>query len=165
MYQLLNQFPAAFQYNKHLLKFLAVEVYTCKFSNFIFNHDWERRKFEEEQKVSLKETVSIWTYINDNCQRFLNPAFHKKDGVLNVKYHITYLKFWEEYFLSWYEHTDINSEIPKSDPFDDLANGCVKKYALKREIIKLAKQGREAEKRYAESKKKISEAKKKMAPS
>ncbi|CAI2384432.1 unnamed protein product [Moneuplotes crassus] len=128
LYQLLNQYPLAFQYNKYLLKFLAVEVYTCKFGSFIFNNDWSRKKFEKDIGVKLRDTVSIWTYVNDNCQQFLNPLYEMESGILNPHYHTPYLKFWSEYFFSWHDHTGKDLEVKKPDPYNDLLSIIMDQY-------------------------------------
>ena len=62
VYQMLEQFPSSFQFNKKLLEFLAKEVYTCQYATFIFDNEWQRHHNE----IKMKECVSVWTYVNDN---------------------------------------------------------------------------------------------------
>jgi hypothetical protein len=35
LYQIMDQFPCAFQYNTRILKFIAQQIYTCKFGTFL----------------------------------------------------------------------------------------------------------------------------------
>lgn len=121
IYQLICQFPTAFQYNKHLLKFLATQVYTCKFGTFLFDHEWGRKKFEEATELKLTETVSIWTYVNDNCGQYLNPLYSKESDILSPHIHQSDLRFWREYFLSWHEHSSPHSGMKMSDPEGDVS--------------------------------------------
>lgn len=89
-----------------MLLFLATEVYSCKFGTFLYNTERERSLYHLKEK-----TVSIWTYINNNKQRFLNLAYQeeKQDSLENIpitNYHE--LKVWQELFL---KYTDLNNII------------------------------------------------------
>lgn len=101
VFQLINQFPTAFQFNEKLLLFLAHHVYTCKFDTFLFDN--ERTRFNQEQ---LKQpTTSIWTFINDNCYDFLNPFYSApKEGKTTILRPITdtlSFTFWRNHFWQW----------------------------------------------------------------
>ena len=78
IYQIVKQFPTSFQFNVELLTFLAHEVYTCRFGTFLF--DWEG---EREEMMVRKKTVSIWSYVNINLLKFLNP-FYQKDQDISI---------------------------------------------------------------------------------
>ena len=78
IYQLIDQFPTAFQFNTKLLLFLAHHVYTCRFGTFL--GDCERARFKEGN-VKHKLT-SIWTYINDNVYDFINPFYSYSNDLI-----------------------------------------------------------------------------------
>ena len=82
-FQLIEQFPTVFQFNKHLLSFLSVHLYTCKFGTFLLDNDWSR---EHQGFIPKKETVSIWTYVNDHCSEFLNPFYKPTSERLEIVY-------------------------------------------------------------------------------
>lgn len=54
-----------------LLLLIADEIYSCRFGTFLMNCEQERR----EQKLDSK-TVSIWSYIDANEQRYRNPFYN-----------------------------------------------------------------------------------------
>lgn len=56
---------------------------------------------------NLKErSISIWTYVNDNYEKFLNPFYEKYNKRLEIKADYITLHFWKEYFLQWTEFSD-----------------------------------------------------------
>lgn len=120
VYQIVKQFPTAFQFNVNLLHFLAHEVYTCKFGTFLFDCESERVEMNVRKK-----TVSIWTYVNKNIMEFINP-FYQKDvnhgGYFGITDAFNYniiipmtddisITLFQEHFLKWnYDHQQQLSE-------------------------------------------------------
>jgi myotubularin-related protein 1/2 len=97
VYQLINQFPTAFEFNEECLVFIMDNVYSCRFGTFLFNHVKDRK----EKKV-FSDTVSIWTYILNEKEKFLNP-FYDPDKMNN---HILFpdlknasIVLWNGYWL------------------------------------------------------------------
>lgn len=43
IYQLMNQFPMAFEFNNTFLLFLSHHLYTCKYGTFLCNNDYQRK--------------------------------------------------------------------------------------------------------------------------
>ncbi len=54
--------------------------------------------------------------------------YREESGVIDPKVHISLLKFWEEHFLSWYEHSGEGSGPKTSDPYNDMARSYVEHY-------------------------------------
>ena len=100
-YQLINQFPCAFEFNNNLLWFLAHHVYTWKFGTFLL----DTQKYRYQNKLKEK-TTSIWTYVNDNFTKFLNPFYSKYDKILEFKAEYISITPWKEYFLQWTSHSE-----------------------------------------------------------
>lgn len=73
----------------------------------------DTQKYRCQNRLS-KRTVSIWTYINDNAERFANPYFSPADGVLKLKPEFISLRLWREHFLQW---TDLSRPADDQDGF------------------------------------------------
>ena len=56
------QFPFSF------LLVILKHLYSCRFGTFLFNSERERR-----EKNLKDRTVSLWSYINTNVERFIIP--------------------------------------------------------------------------------------------
>jgi hypothetical protein len=67
VFHIWQQFPQEFEFDKKLLLFLAEQSYSCIFGNFLFNNEQEALK-----KGKLKNTISIWTFVNQNRKSFTN---------------------------------------------------------------------------------------------
>lgn len=73
------------------------EVYSCRFGTFLFNNEKQR------EDARLKETTtSIWSYVLDNRNLFLNSNF----STVNVPLRTTQplkVKIWIDYYCkhSW----------------------------------------------------------------
>ncbi len=92
IYQLMSQNYTKFQFNFNLISFLAEEVFYGKYGTFLFNNDREREEYNEENK-----TLSIWNYIKDNEDKFINKLYDPNDNrglIINMKK----IKLWREYF-------------------------------------------------------------------
>jgi len=104
VFQYLNQFPTAFEFNQQLLVTIADEAYTCRFGNFLFNSEQEA----EEAKVREK-TQSLWSFVLSNVKDFTNPLYIKRDQVLVPIVNSRKLVVWKEYCYRW------NPELKKND--------------------------------------------------
>ncbi len=69
VWQLQNQFPAAFEFNGRMLLDLAHHVYSCRFGTFLGDCDAQRTEALRSQ------TLSLWAYIDGNASRYVNPFF------------------------------------------------------------------------------------------
>ena len=92
IYQLMRQNYNKFQFNFDLILFLAEEIFSGKYGTFLFNNDKEREEYDEGNK-----TISIWNYIKENENKFINKIYNPDDDrslIMNYK-NVT---LWKEYF-------------------------------------------------------------------
>jgi protein tyrosine/serine phosphatase len=92
IYQIMEQNYTKFQFNFNLLTFLAEEVYAGKYGTFLFNNEKEREIYDAENK-----TLSIWNYVKENEDTFINYIYDPEDDgqiVINYKR----VKLWSDYF-------------------------------------------------------------------
>ena len=79
-----------------LLLFLTHHSVSCLYGTFLFNNEKERKTYK------FTETVSIWTDVIENIDKFKNPFYDKNsETVLNVNFSPLKIRFWEEYFLKY----------------------------------------------------------------
>jgi hypothetical protein len=92
IYQIMEQNYTKFQFNFKLLTFLAEEVYAGKYGTFLFNNEKEREMYDAENK-----TLSIWNYVKENEDNFINYIYDPEDnGQLAISY--KRVKLWSDYF-------------------------------------------------------------------
>jgi len=92
IYQIMEQNYTKFQFNFNLLTFLAEEVYAGKYGTFLFNNEKEREIYDAENK-----TLSIWNYVKENEETFINYIYEPEDdGQLVINY--KRVKLWSDYF-------------------------------------------------------------------
>ena len=95
VYQLMEQNYTKFQFNSNLILFLAEELYSGKYGTFLFNNDKEREIYDEENK-----TVSVWNYIKENENKFINNIYDPEDdGELLINFKT--IKIWKDYFYKF----------------------------------------------------------------
>ena len=78
VYQLLNQFPTQFEFNENYLIELYDMLTSGKFGTFLGNNEKDRIR----QKLS-ERTFSIWGYLWDNINKFMNPYFEPGQEISN----------------------------------------------------------------------------------
>jgi hypothetical protein len=101
VYQLVAQFPAAFEFNARTLLLVAHHAYSCRFGNFLFDCERERA----EARLSAR-TPSLWGYLlhPDRVAACLNPAYDPSAGDVLLPHPSTVLRhvtLWSEWFLRW----------------------------------------------------------------
>jgi myotubularin-related protein 1/2 len=97
VWQYISEFPTAFEFNINLLKTLLDEVYSCRFGSFLFNNEKQR------EEARLKETTtSIWSYVFDNREQFLNSNYYSVSAPLRTTQPLK-VKIWIDYYCkhSW----------------------------------------------------------------
>lgn len=72
IYQIMQQYPTAFEFNETLLLAINDHVYSGKFGTFLF--DCEAKRFDFHAK---DRTLSLWSFINDpvRVNDFINPNY------------------------------------------------------------------------------------------
>ena len=124
LYQLMKQNYTKFRFNFNLILFLAEELYSGRQGTFLFNNDKEREEFNADSK-----TVSIWNYIKENENKFINIIYDPEDDgelIINLKT----IKIWKDYFY----------KFEKEDSKDYVLDECEKILKKEKNIMeKLAK--------------------------
>ncbi|XP_066574362.1 myotubularin-related protein 7 isoform X2 [Amia ocellicauda] len=93
VWQLMEQFPCAFEYNERFLIHIHNHIYSCQYGNFMCNSQKERRD------VRIRErTHSLWTHLWRNRADFMNPLYRadhsQTQGVLRPVTAPYCFKFW-----------------------------------------------------------------------
>ncbi|KAJ3434319.1 myotubularin-related [Anaeramoeba flamelloides] len=108
VFQCVNQFPTAFEFNEDFLIFILENLFSLRFGTFLFNNDQERKI----KKLSTN-TYSLWTYVNQNRKQFMNPYYQKKIIPIYPEYKIRNLIFWDNYYMKYF----LPSELEKRKSF------------------------------------------------
>lgn len=134
VYQMLVQFPSSFQFNEQFLLVIMEHLYSCRFGTFLFNTDRERK-----EKSVRDRTVSLWSYINTDPDRFINPLFDQSISELVLYPDPSYrkLKMWDKYFYDWYYRLESNSPVRASRESSTTAEIAA---SLKAKVSKLQQQ-------------------------
>ncbi|KTF82043.1 hypothetical protein cypCar_00012218 [Cyprinus carpio] len=97
VWQMMRQFPAAFEFNELFLITILDHLYSCLFGTFLYNSDQER-------EVNSK-TVSLWSYINSQTEDFTNPFYvNYENHVLYPLASLRHLELWVGYYVRWNPH-------------------------------------------------------------
>lgn len=96
VWQIMQQYPHAFEFSEELLITLMEHAYSGRFGNFLLNSNKER----EEHKLH-EISPSIWTYILTNVSAFKNPFYQpeKEPSVLFPVADVKNLHLWKTYYL------------------------------------------------------------------
>ncbi|KAK0424535.1 hypothetical protein QR680_008714 [Steinernema hermaphroditum] len=97
VWQLFNQFNPMFEFNVHFLITVLDELYACRFGTFLFNN--EKQRFAENN--AKQNTLSLWSYIDENRMEFLNPNYLSCPNTIDVirpTRNIMRMKLWNEYY-------------------------------------------------------------------
>uniref|UniRef100_A0A8C2N7N4 Myotubularin n=1 Tax=Cricetulus griseus TaxID=10029 RepID=A0A8C2N7N4_CRIGR len=90
-------FPTAFEFNECFLITILDHLYSCRFGTFLFNCESAR----ERQKLT-ERTVSVWSLINSNKDKFKNPFYTKEiNRVLYPVASMRHLELWVNYYIRW----------------------------------------------------------------
>ena len=100
VWQLTHQFSFSFEFNEDFLMIILDHLYSCLFGTFLYNSDKERK-----QNDLRKCTQSIWSFVNQNRERYLNPLFNPEtDGqsqTLMPDASLRFMKLWTGYYCRW----------------------------------------------------------------
>jgi len=96
-FQLLQQFPSAFEFNEKLLVTIADSLYSCQYGTFLLNSD----KLRYEMKIS-EYTMSAWTPILRERNLYLNPSYNEKsEKILIPNNSSRHIKLWKNYYCRY----------------------------------------------------------------
>ncbi|XP_078513114.1 phosphatidylinositol-3,5-bisphosphate 3-phosphatase MTMR2 [Lissotriton helveticus] len=97
VWQMTRQFPSAFEFNEYFLITILDHLYSCLFGTFLSNSEQQRVK-----EGFLKETVSLWSFINSQPEDFMNPLYVSySDHVLYPVASMRHLELWTGYYVRW----------------------------------------------------------------
>ena len=103
VWQVLSQFSHAFEFNEQFLTFLLDHLYSCLFGTFLYNSDKER-----SQNDIKKHTQSLWSFVNQKRDMFLNPLYNPNPTNEEGRNHVIFpdssprhMRFWSGYYCRW----------------------------------------------------------------
>ncbi|XP_036417299.1 myotubularin-related protein 1a isoform X1 [Colossoma macropomum] len=97
VWQMMRQFPSAFEFNELLLITILDHLYSCLFGTFLYSSEQERMEKEVQSK-----TVSLWSYINSQPEDFTNPFYvDYENHVLYPLASLRHLELWVGYYVRW----------------------------------------------------------------
>ncbi|KAJ7373757.1 hypothetical protein OS493_011366 [Desmophyllum pertusum] len=98
VWQIVQQFPSAFEFNPLYLVRIAEQVNSQWFGNFLCNN------MSERQKLSVSTlTVSLWAQLKADEDNFRNPTYKKYTETLFPVSNPRRLQLWVDYFLRFDE--------------------------------------------------------------
>ncbi|KAF0697708.1 Aste57867_11635 [Aphanomyces stellatus] len=129
VYQMLMQFPNAFEFNERCLLHLANALSSGLYGTFVYD-SYQQRK---AANVHLK-TVSVWTPLCASSNQFINHDYEPTDQPVWVWAGHQAIKLWTGYFFQYHENqsklvdtsTKATSMAPDAndpnEPDDDMAS-------------------------------------------
>ncbi|TRY91149.1 hypothetical protein DNTS_014122, partial [Danionella cerebrum] len=97
VWQMMRQFPTAFEFNELFLVTVLDHLYSCLFGTFLYNS-------EKEREVNSK-TASLWSYTNSQSEDFTNPFYvDYENHVLYPQASLRHLELWVGYYVRWNPH-------------------------------------------------------------
>ena len=125
VYQLIEQFPSAFEFTQDLLVFISNEVYSCKYGTFLFNCEREIEHYEAKSKM-----VSIWSEVLLRKRNWYNPMYIIRKKPLQPECGLCWMKVWRGLFFKY-----VQKEIDKES---NLSRN--KHYMYVKEMIQVLKE-------------------------
>jgi len=94
-WQILTQFPQAFQFNAKYLLSIHDHVYSCQFGTFIGNCQREREEYRLKEKC-----YSVWGHLTNSADEFVNPLYDhsSKSDILNPSTCPQNILFWRGFY-------------------------------------------------------------------
>ncbi|XP_048365823.1 myotubularin-related protein 7 [Sphaerodactylus townsendi] len=72
VWQLMEQFPCAFEFNERFLIHIQHHIYSCQFGNFLCNNQKERQELKIQER-----TYSLWAHLWKNRADYVNPLYRE----------------------------------------------------------------------------------------
>ncbi|XP_023349401.1 myotubularin-related protein 6 [Eurytemora carolleeae] len=94
-WQILTQFPQAFQFNAKYLLTIHDHVYSCQFGTFLGNCAKDREDYRLAER-----TYSLWGHLTNTADEFINPLFDSssKPDILNPSTSPQNIHFWRGFY-------------------------------------------------------------------
>ena len=94
VYQIIKQFPSAFQFNELFLLKLCYHSYSCLFGTFMCDSMIERVNEHTDER-----TFSVWSYLNDKNKEIINYLYDDTfDEVLYPNCELVHMQLWQKLF-------------------------------------------------------------------
>lgn len=109
-WQVLRQFPQAFQFNSKYLLVIHDHVYSCQFGTFIGNCEKEREGFRLAER-----TYSLWGHLTNTADEFVNPLYDhsSKHDILTPSLLPQNIIFWRGFYCRF--ETGVHPREPVID--------------------------------------------------
>jgi myotubularin-related protein 1/2 len=110
VWQLMRQFPLAFEFNEAFLLSLLDHVFSCRYGTFLFNNEKERVACNLRSR-----TPSLWTYFlsDDNVWRYVNPLYTPDESRLVPDVTARRIVLWEGFF---FRHHTVATDAFRDNP-------------------------------------------------
>ena len=96
IWQIMDQFPTAFEFNDLFLREIAYHSFSSRFGTFLCNSERQR------ESINLRtSTVSLWSYINSQIEKYKNILFNNSSNILVPDDNIMRLKVWNSLYMQW----------------------------------------------------------------
>lgn len=101
VWQIMQQFPSAFEFNENFLMTIVDHSYSCLFGTFLCNSEQQRAKENIKSK-----TISLWSMINNYPNEYMNPLYSSQTNthVIMPLANPRRLEFWTNYYCRWNPH-------------------------------------------------------------
>ena len=101
VFQIFSQYPSIFEFNSRFLFDIAYHSFSLRFGTFLENCDKERKNLDIRNK-----TASLWSYLNNQKEKYLNPFYIKDDPNFDEdKFYpdavMPRIKLWEGFYMAW----------------------------------------------------------------
>ncbi|XP_006000144.1 myotubularin-related protein 7 isoform X1 [Latimeria chalumnae] len=97
VWQLMEQFPCAFEFNERFLIHIHNHIYSCQFGNFICNNQKESSELRIQER-----TFSLWAHLWKNREDYINPLYRpdhsQTQGLLRPDTAPYNFKFWRSMY-------------------------------------------------------------------
>lgn len=93
IWQVMSQYPNAFEFNVNLLLRIAHELFECKFGTFLCNSEKERSNIHLRAK-----TISLWTCVMSQKQSYLNSSYKPITGLIQPNCNLNAFTVFPFYF-------------------------------------------------------------------
>ncbi|CAJ0945021.1 unnamed protein product [Ranitomeya imitator] len=93
VWQLMEQFPCAFEFNERFLVHIQHHIYSCQYGNFLCNCEKERKELRIQER-----TYSLWSYLWKQRLDYMNPLYRpdhsQTQGTLRPNTTPCHFRFW-----------------------------------------------------------------------
>ncbi|RNA15125.1 Myotubularin-related [Brachionus plicatilis] len=108
VWQIMSQNKVFFEFNEQLLHDILQSLYSNQYGTFLMDSEKERDKNELKAK-----TVSLWSYVNSNKEKYTNENYMVYEGDLKIE--TDKLKLWESYYFKEIDRKLLGDEANRQE--------------------------------------------------